>query len=163
MSITSLLVEVMSTVCSFLQLSEWRALRLSCRAIHRISLEGLCIRYLKSICFIGTSDSLGELEALAETDGIRERVQELWMIPSVFDGSHAESESAISEFAVLSRSCRPVSNDELKVRLSTYKGLVTENSGLQESGAFSTRLHRCLERFDSLNTIGLAHYTTSFS
>lgn len=126
-------VEVMSTVCSFLQLSEWRALRLSCRAIHRISLEGFCIWYLKSICFIATNDSLRELEALAETDSIRERVQELWMIPSVFDGSHAESESAISEFAVSSRSCRPVSNDELKVRFSTYKGLVTESSSFLES------------------------------
>ena len=152
----------MSTVCSFLQLSKWRALRFSCRALHRISLEGFSIQYLKSICFIATSDSLKELETLAETDGIWEWVQELSMIPSVFDGSHAESESSISEFAVSSKSCRSVFNDELKARFSTYKVLITDNSSLLELEAFSTRLRKCLERFDNLDTVGLAHYTTSF-
>lgn len=162
MSIVSLPAEVMLKVCSHLQLSEWQELRLSCRALHNLSLEGFTSRFFKRIHFIVTSDSLRELEGLAETDGIRERVHELWMIPSVFDGSHATSEHAISEFAVSSKSCQPVSGDELKARFSTYKALVADNSSLLESESFSTRLRRCLEKFNNLDTIGLAHYTTSF-
>lgn len=159
MSFTSLPVEVVSEIFGYLQLSELRDLRLSCRALHRLSLVDS--RYFKSIHFIVTSDSLRELEALAEKD-IRGRVQELWMIPSVFDGSHAESESAISEFAVSSKSCQPVSGDELRTRFSTYKCLVADNSRLLESEALSNQLSRCLEKFDNLTTIGLAHYSTSF-
>lgn len=48
-------------------------------------------RYSIRFHFNFTSDSFKKLEALAETD-IRGRVQELWMIPSVLDGSHAESD-----------------------------------------------------------------------
>ncbi|KAJ5769686.1 hypothetical protein N7520_004245 [Penicillium odoratum] len=162
MSITALPVELMSKVCSHLQLSEWQELRLSCRALYKSSLAGFTGRFFKRIHFIVTSDSLGELEALAKTDGIRERIHELWIIPSVFDGSHAASEYGISEFAVSSKSCQPVSGDELKARFSTYKALVADNSSLLESETFSTRLRGCLENFDNLDTIGLAHYSTSF-
>ncbi|KAJ5628471.1 hypothetical protein N7490_010699 [Penicillium lividum] len=162
MSIAALPVEVILEVCGHLQLSEWQDLRLSCRALYRSSLAGFASRFCKKIHFIVTSDSLGELECLAETDGYREQVHELWMIPSVFDGSHAASEHDISEFAVSSKNCRPVSGDELKARFSTYKALVADNSGLLESETFSTRLRGCLEKFDNLDTIGLAHYSTSF-
>nr|UXX61849.1 hypothetical protein FAC4N16_22 [Penicillium fuscum] len=119
-------------------------------------------RYLKSIRFIVTSDSLRELEVLAATDGIRERVQELWMIPSVFEGSNAKGESFMSEFALSSKSCRPVSGDELKARLLIYKALVADSSSLLKSEAFSKRLRKFLENFDNLDTVGLAHYTTAF-
>ncbi|KAJ5660139.1 hypothetical protein N7507_006590 [Penicillium longicatenatum] len=162
MSITALPVELMSKVCSYLQPSEWQELRLSCRTLYKSSFAGFTGCFFERIHFIVTSDSLGELEALAETDGIRERVHELWMIPSVFDGSHAASEHAIFEFAVSSKSCQPVSGDELKARFSTYKALVADNSSLLESETFSTRLRGCLEKFDNLDTIGLAHYSTSF-
>ncbi|KAJ5539449.1 hypothetical protein N7513_007781 [Penicillium frequentans] len=162
MSITALPVELMSKVCSHLQPSEWQELRLSCRTFYKSSFAEFTARFFEKIHFIVTSDSLGELEALAKTDGIRERVHELWMIPSVFDGSHAANEHAISEFAVSSKSCQPVSGDELKARFSTYKALVADNSSLLESETFSTRLHVCLEKFDNLDTIGLAHYSTSF-
>ncbi|KAJ5915394.1 hypothetical protein N7466_011327 [Penicillium verhagenii] len=84
------------------------------------------------------------------------------MIPSVFNGSHATSEHAISEFAVSSKSCRPVSGDELTARFSIYEALVADNSSLLESENFSKRLRECLEKFDNLETTGLAHYSTSF-
>lgn len=103
MSITVLPVELISKVCSHLQPSEWQELRLSCRTLYKSSFAEFTARFFERIHFIVTSDSLRELEALAKTDGIRERVHELWMIPSVFDGSHAANEHAISEFAVSSK------------------------------------------------------------
>lgn len=83
-----------------------------------------------------TSDSLRELEDLAETDDIPQPVHQLWLIPSVFDGFNATSEHAIAELA--------------------------DNSSLLASETFITRLHSCLEKFENLDTVGLAHYTTSF-
>ncbi|KAJ5792461.1 uncharacterized protein N7503_008439 [Penicillium pulvis] len=162
MSITDLPVELLSKVCSHLQPSEWQELRLSCRTLYKSSFAEFTACFFERIHFIVTSDSLGELEALARIDGIRERVHELWMIPSVFDGSHAADEHAISEFAVSSKSCQSVSGEELKARFSTYKALVADNSSLLESETFSTRLRGCLGKFDNLDTIGLAHYSTSF-
>jgi hypothetical protein len=163
MSITSLPVEVMSSICSHLQLSDCQALRLSCRALHSISIKGFSKQYFnKSIYFIVTSDSFGELEALARTDGVRERVQELWVIPSVFEGSDAQNETTMSEFAVSSKSCQPVRSDELKSRSATYKALAADSSSLLESEAFIARPRRGLEKFENLDTIRLAHYITSF-
>ena len=163
MSITSLPVEVMSSICSHLQLSDGQALRLSCRALHSISIEGFHKQYFdKSIYFTVTSDSFRQLEALARTDGVRERVQELWMIPSVFRGSDAQNETTMSEFAMSSKICQPMKSDELKSRFATYKALVADSSSLLESEVFIARLRRCLEKFENLDTVGLSHYTTRF-
>lgn len=162
MSITSLPLEVISKICSHLQLSDWQALRLSCHELYTISLEAFSSRYLKSIRFLVTSDSLRELEALAKTDGIREQVQELWMLPSMFEGYHGLCEETMYDLAVSSKSCQPVEGDELKARYTIYQAMVADSSSLLESEAFSTRLRRCLEQFENLDTIGLAHYPTTF-
>ena len=137
-------------------------LRLSCRALYERSLDHFSDRYFKSIRFIVTSDSLRELEDLASSNDIRKRVQELWMIPTVFEGFHDRTLKNMGELSVSSKSCRLAEEEELKARYTTYKAMVADNSNLLESEAFGVRLRKCLERFENLNTIGLAHYTTSF-
>ncbi|KAJ5956132.1 hypothetical protein N7501_010411 [Penicillium viridicatum] len=162
MSITSLPTEVISIICSHLQLPEGEMLRLSCRVLYERSLDHFSDRYFKSIRFIVTSDSLRELEDLASSNDIRKRVQELWMIPTVFEGFHDRTLKNMGELSVSSKSCRLAEGEELKARYTTYKAMVADNSNLLESEAFGVRLRKCLERFENLNTIGLAHYTTSF-
>ncbi|KAJ5515745.1 hypothetical protein N7527_007305 [Penicillium freii] len=162
MSITSLPTEVISIICSHLQLPEGEMLRLSCRVLYERSLDHFSDRYFKSIRFIVTSDSLRELEDLAGSDDIRKRVQELWMIPTVFEGFHDRTLKNMGELSVSSKSCRLAEGEELKARYTTYKAMVADNSNLLESEAFGVRLRKCLERFENLDTIGLAHYTTSF-
>lgn len=162
MSITSLPVEVMSIICSHLQLLERKMLRLSCRTLCRMSSEDFFDRYFESIYFIVTSDSLSRLEDLAQSDDIRKRVQELWMIPTVFEGLHNLDESNMRELRVSAKSCHPIDGDELKARCKTYKAMVADSSNLLNSDAFSARLSKCMEKFNNLDGAGLAHYTTNF-
>ncbi|KAJ5794879.1 hypothetical protein N7457_001478 [Penicillium paradoxum] len=82
MLITNLAVELLSQICSYLELSDWQALRLSCPALYANSLEAFSDRYFKSIRFMVTSDSLLELEEISRSDTFRDRVEELWMIPN---------------------------------------------------------------------------------
>lgn len=163
MSITSLPTEVICMTCSYLQRSEEEMLRLSCRILYNKSFDHFFDRYFKSIRFIATSDSLRELEDLASSDDIRKRVQELWMIPTVFEGFHDRTLDNMGELSVSSKSCRPAEGEELKARWATYKAMVADSRNLLESEeAFVNRLRKCLERFPNIKTIGLAHYTTTF-
>ncbi|KAJ6071009.1 hypothetical protein N7467_012328 [Penicillium canescens] len=162
MSITCLPVELISNICGHLQLFERQALRLSCHALYEISSEEFFDQYFKKICFIATSGSLCELEALAQSDAICGRVQELWMIPTVFEGLHNRTENNLFHLAVSSKSCQPVEGEELKTRYAIYKDMVADNTDLLKSEACGTRLSRCLERFTNLVSVGLAHYATSF-
>lgn len=162
MSITSLPAEVMSIICSHLQLFERKMLRLSCCSLCRTSSEDFFDRYFKRIYFIVTSDSLSRLEDLAQSYDIRKRVQELWMIPTVFECLHNLDENYMREFRVSSKSCQPVHGDELKARYNTYKAIVGDSSNLLNSDAFSARLSKCMERFDNLDGVGLAHYPKNF-
>ena len=87
MSIEFLPVELVSKVCSHLNFQQKIALRLSCRALYENSLEHFARTHYQRILFILTSESLHELEDLTKSKGLREYVQELWMIPTVFEGT----------------------------------------------------------------------------
>ncbi|KAJ5785562.1 uncharacterized protein N7503_010774 [Penicillium pulvis] len=158
MSIASLPVELTSEICKHLDIQQWAALRLSCRALYEHSLENFAETYYKSIRFIVTSESLHELEKLSKSNGLREHVQELWMIPTVFSGT----EEPIGMVSISSKSCRQVKGDELNTRHAVHKAMVADNSNLLESETFSVRLRECINRFKNLQTIGLAHYSTEF-
>ncbi|KAJ5525066.1 hypothetical protein N7494_011716 [Penicillium frequentans] len=158
MSIASLPVELISKICNHLDIQQWAALRLSCRAFYENSLEKFAETYYKSIRFIVTSESLHELEKISKSNGLREHVQELWMIPTVFSGT----EHPIGMVSISSESCRQVKGDELDTRHIVHKAMIADNSNLLESGTFSVRLRECMNRFQNLQTIGLAHYSTEF-
>ncbi|CAG8336730.1 unnamed protein product [Penicillium nalgiovense] len=55
-----------------------------------------------------------------------------------------------------------VEGEELKARYAIHQAMVADSSSLLVSEAFDTRLRRCLEQLESLDTIGLAHYSTTF-
>ncbi|KAJ6127885.1 hypothetical protein N7471_009102 [Penicillium samsonianum] len=158
MSIASLPVELISKICNHLDPQQWVALRLSCRALYENSLENFAETYYKNIRFIVTSESLHELEELSKSNGLREHVQELWMIPTVFSGT----ENPIGMVSISSKSCRQVKGDELNIRHAVHKAMIADNSNLLESETFSVRLRECMDRFQNLQTIGLAHYSTEF-
>lgn len=85
MPITALPAEFMYEICSYLQLSEWQALRSACRKLYSIMLEGFVERNYKSTTFVATNDGLQQLEEMARSNVIREEVRELWMIPTFFE------------------------------------------------------------------------------
>ncbi|OQD98492.1 hypothetical protein PENSOL_c009G04845 [Penicillium solitum] len=104
MSITSLPLELVREICSYLQLSELQALRLTDRKLYQQSLDTFSDRYFKSFRFLATSDGLRNLEKIAKVGFIRERVQELWMIPTIFEGTN-RNKKRMSDYAVSSKSC----------------------------------------------------------
>jgi hypothetical protein len=158
MSIAALPVELISKICDHLDFQQLVALRLSCRALYKSSLENFAKTFYRKICFIATSESLHELEALSNSNDLREHVQELWLIPVVFDGA----EGPLGMISISSKSCRQVKGDELESRRAVQKDMLADNRNLLESEAFSLRLRECMDRFKNIQTIGLAHYRTGF-
>ncbi|KAJ5661065.1 uncharacterized protein N7484_000437 [Penicillium longicatenatum] len=158
MFIAALPVELISKICNHLDFQQLVALRLSCRALYKSSLENFAKTFYRKIRFIVTSESLHELEELSKSNGLREHVQELWMIPTVFDGT----EEPLGMVSISSKSCRQVNGDELENRYAVHKAMLADNSNLLESEALSVRLRECMDRFKNLQTIGLAHYKTEF-
>lgn len=156
MSIAALPVELISKICNHLDFQQLVALRLSCRALYKNSLENFAGTFYRKIRFIVTSESLHELEELSKSNGLREHVQELWMIPIVFDGT----EKPLGMISISSKSCRQVNGDELESRHAVHKAMLADNLKLLGSEAFSVRLRECIDRFKNLQTIGLAHYRT---
>ncbi|CAG7921966.1 unnamed protein product [Penicillium olsonii] len=158
MSIAALPVELISKICDHLNFQEWVALRLSCRALHKSSQEYFAKTFYRKICFIATSESLHELEALSNSNNLREHVQELWMIPVVFDGA----EGPLGMVSISSKSCRQVKGDQLESRRAVQRDMIADNRNLLESEAFSLRLREFMDRFKNIQTIGLAYYRTEF-
>ncbi|KAJ5965460.1 hypothetical protein N7481_012174 [Penicillium waksmanii] len=164
MSITTLPVELVTRVCSYLERPEWAALRLTCTWLYFSSLDAFTDRYFRSIRFIATSDSLRELEDLASNKTIQASVRKLWMVPTVFEGRHNIEPPAFetSHYAMSSKYDRQLEGKELEARYAIYQATVADNRALLGSEDFSTRLQRCFARFSNLESIGLQHYTTSF-
>jgi hypothetical protein len=158
MSIAVLPVELILKICSHLDTQQLVALRLSCRALYKNTLENFAKAFYRKIRFIVTSESLHELEELSKSNGLCEQVQELWMIPVVFDGI----ENLPGMISISSKSCRQVKGDEQESRHAVQKAMLADNRNLLESEAFSVRLRECLDRFKNIQTIGLAHYRTEF-
>ncbi|CAG7946759.1 unnamed protein product [Penicillium nalgiovense] len=158
MSIAVLPVELISKICNYLDFQQLVAVRLSCRALYKNTLENFAKAFYRRIRFIVTSESLHELEELSKSNGLREHVQELWMIPIVFDGI----ENLPGMISISSKSCRQVKGDEQESRYAIQKVMLADNRNLLESEAFSVRLRECLDRFKNIQTIGLAHYRTEF-
>lgn len=80
------------------------------------------------------------------------------MIPTVFGGT----EKPLGMVSISSKSCRQVQGDELNTRHAVHKAMIADNSNLLESETFSVRLRECMSRFQNLQIIGLAHYSTEF-
>ena len=161
MSITSLPLELVHEICSYLQLSELQTLRLTDRNLYHQSLDTFSDRYFRSFRFLATSDGLRNLEEIAKVRFVRERVQELWMIPVIFEGTN-RNKQRMSDYAVSSKSCERLRGVKFRDRYAKYQAMVKDNRNFMLSETFNTRLRKCIACFKKLDTIGLAHYTTPF-
>ncbi|KAL4938535.1 hypothetical protein BDV06DRAFT_200737 [Aspergillus oleicola] len=164
MSITMLSVELVTIVCSYLDRSEWAALRLTCSWLYSASLDAFASQYFESIRFIATGNGIRELEALSLSEIIRGRVREIWMIPSVFQGHHDMDlfRFRMSPFANSPKSGESLGDKELRARYGKYRAMVADNRTFLESEDLGTRLRKCLARFDNLESVGLKPYPTTF-
>jgi hypothetical protein len=117
--------------------------------------------------FIATSSGLRELEDISKSDTFLDRVQELWMIPIVFEGFYEmdKDEFAHSSYAVSTKGSKPANDDDddkLTPRYAAYQAIVADHLDVLGSATFVDRLRRCFACFRNLETIGLSHHPTSF-
>ena len=61
---------------------------------------------------------------------VADMVQQLWMIPTVFDGQHelSREEFENSDWAAPSKSCLKIQGEELDARYATYQSIVANQS-----------------------------------
>ncbi|CAG8001459.1 unnamed protein product [Penicillium salamii] len=156
-------IELVNKTCSYLEQPEWAALRLSCRSLYAKSLDAFADRYFKSICFIATSEGIRQLEELTNNETIRERVRQLWMIPTVFEGHHGWSLDQFCNSPYREPLSHLRENDDVLVaRYATYQAIKADNLALLESDTFGSRLHACFASLRNLESVGLTHYATAF-
>jgi hypothetical protein len=179
-SLISLPIELVNRTCSYLEQPDWAALRLSCRSLYAKSSDAFADRYFKSICFIATSEGNRQLEELAQSETVRVRVRQLWMIPTVFDSRHGRSlaefrgspygrtTSVVKKSLGRNRHIRDRRNDDalldaaLLPRYAIYQAIEADHLALLESNTLGSRLHTCFASFRNLESVGLKHYATDF-
>ncbi|CEJ53667.1 hypothetical protein PMG11_00017 [Penicillium brasilianum] len=176
-SLTSLPIEILNGICSYLEQPEWAALRLSCRSLYAKSSDAFADRYFRSICFIATSEGIRQLEELAQSEAVRVRVRQLWMIPTVFEGRHGQSltEFRRSHYGRTTSDVRKTpshvgktpshvwkSDDALLAHYAIYQAIEADHLALLQSTTLGSRLHTCFASFRNLESVGLKHYATNF-
>ncbi|KAJ5306784.1 hypothetical protein PENANT_c003G08244 [Penicillium antarcticum] len=160
MSVSALPTELVRDICSHLQLRDWCAFRITCKAVYIKSLEAFADQFFKSIGFILTRNSLCQLEELAAHDIFRKRVQELWITPSLFEGYYEMDLDSFRDATGSYKSKR--SAHMIKTKYIAYQGLVAEHLSIVESDSLNNVLKKCVALFDNLTIIRLQHSTDEF-
>lgn len=133
MALPNLPIELLNKICSYLERSEWAALRLSSRSFYAKSLDAYADRYFKSICFIATAEGIRELEELAKNDTFSTYVRQLWMIPTVFEGRHdLDLDKFKFQGSGYSKRSNPLDRyeDELRACYAIYQTIKADNQAL---------------------------------
>ncbi|KAJ5646714.1 hypothetical protein N7490_003086 [Penicillium lividum] len=150
MSIKTLPTEILNQICGYLKPPDWCAFRSTCSALYTKSREAFVGRFFQSICMLVTRDSLKGLEGFAADDFIRKRLQELWIVPVLFEGMDNMS---IAEF-------RDTNHPE--EYFQQYQAEVVDHRLILESEAFQDTLTHCVSQFENLSTIGLQSLTMAY-
>ncbi|OJZ87875.1 hypothetical protein ASPFODRAFT_32501 [Aspergillus luchuensis CBS 106.47] len=87
MSIACLPIELVRKICTYLQLPAWCALRLTCRSLYNITFDSFR-RVFRSISVLCTSGGLCQLYELSMHEDIRQHVEELRLVPELFNGEY---------------------------------------------------------------------------
>ncbi|KAJ6095763.1 hypothetical protein N7486_006509 [Penicillium sp. IBT 16267x] len=153
MSITRIPTELVSEICSYLELSDWCTLRTTRSPLYIKSWEEFAKRYFRSICISVKSDGLHRLEELAADDSLRTRVQELWIKPDLFKGRYQLSLEAFRHTAH-AEACRTMGLD-LEECYAQYQAISADHLHILESETLGNTLTKCVARFENLKTFGL--------
>ncbi|KAJ6028513.1 hypothetical protein N7540_004089 [Penicillium herquei] len=150
MSLTNLPTELLSQICGYLEPSECCALRITCQILHAKSREAFASRFFKSICMLVSQDGLNGLEQFATNEFIRTHVEELLVVPVLFE---AESTMDLGNFLETRHKVQDYEQ---------YQSEVAEHRRIIDSGAFGDTLTRCVAQFENLKMIGLQSLTMAY-
>ncbi|KAJ5267539.1 hypothetical protein N7478_010347 [Penicillium angulare] len=171
MSITNLPLEILSHLCEYLEPQEWGALRITCHQIHRKTLEAYSTRYFRSLSLLLTHEGLSRLEEVAESEALRGSVQEIWIIPNLFEGWPQKDKTSFKRPSLTHWKMRGLfrrepeeSNDsqaeyeaQLDALFAVYEATIAEHRAILDSGLFEA-LEKCLPRLENAINIGLQCY-----
>ncbi|GKZ25215.1 hypothetical protein AbraIFM66951_000558 [Aspergillus brasiliensis] len=147
--------ELVDSIGSHFEYSDWCALRLTCKTLHRLSCSHFARRYFRRVSVILTREAIAELEALTLHETFRYVVEELSIIPQVF----GDYEVDLDAFKAILYLCTPGSRDwtteEVQAQYIIYKAAQTDHLAFAESASSAESLTRCLSRLTNVSTIGL--------
>ncbi|KAJ5770382.1 uncharacterized protein N7511_002433 [Penicillium nucicola] len=172
MSITDLPLELLAGICEHLQPQEWGALRISCRKIYDNTLEAYATRYFKKITLLLTREGLDRLEHVAASESLRGSVEEIWIIPNLFDHwanlGKASFTKVDNRKYLLTLGRHPTTEEhnevqaELEALFAVYEATMAEHRAIVESPGLLDRLEKCLPRLENAVALGLRSYETRF-
>lgn len=150
MSIKTLPTEILNQTCGYLEPPDWCAFRSTCGALHTKSREAFVGRFFESICMLVTQDILEELKEFATDEFIRRRLQELWIVPVLFEGV---DEMCLGTF-------RDTAHPE--EYFEQYQAEVADHRRILVSENFQNVLTHCVAQFENPSTIGLRSLTMAY-
>ncbi|GCB24991.1 hypothetical protein AAWM_07876 [Aspergillus awamori] len=176
MSIISLPVELLTRICEHLEPQEWGALRITCHQIYGNTLEAYATRYFKSLSLLLTRDSLGHLVDVAASETLRDWVQEIWIIPNLFEGWPQKDKENFKSLGLSMRKQRRMlrmmrgekedststnAEAELDALFAAYEGTLAEHRAILDSELLGV-LEKCLPLLKNVTTVGLRSYPLEF-
>ncbi|KAJ5978951.1 hypothetical protein N7501_002293 [Penicillium viridicatum] len=162
MSVATLPTELVCDICSYLELRDWIAFRTTCLTVYTKSLDAFADRYCKNIGLILTSHSLGRLEELAANYGFRTRVQELWVVPSLFGGFYEMDVDSFKSCITSHRDKPSKTVAQINSQHTAYQAVVEDHLSIIESGTLNNVLNKCMARFKNLTIVKMQLKDSSF-
>ncbi|OOF99074.1 hypothetical protein ASPCADRAFT_2498 [Aspergillus carbonarius ITEM 5010] len=159
MSLPTLPPELVGIICSYLDLSHWCALRLTCRALYSKSLDAFSDGVFKNISFLVTTESLQRLQKIATHDVFRLRVQELWLVPELFGGLYEIDLARFPHTSLMKRLAngRTLTAADIEASHAAYQAIVADHLNTLEADSLSDVLQICLRNFENLAVFGLRY------
>ncbi|KAJ5675800.1 hypothetical protein N7462_008697 [Penicillium macrosclerotiorum] len=172
MSITDLPLELLTRICEHLEPQEWGAFRISCRQIYDNTLEAYTTRYFKRVTILLTREGLDRLEYVAASETLRGSVEEIWIIPNLFDHWANLDKASFTKVDIrrylLRLGRHPTTEEhnevqaELEALFAVYEATMAEHRAILEPPGLLGRLEKCLPRLEKAVTLGLRSYETRF-
>ncbi|OJJ67098.1 hypothetical protein ASPBRDRAFT_136262 [Aspergillus brasiliensis CBS 101740] len=166
MHITSLPLELVDKICSYLHLPAWCALRLTCRSLFLKTLHAFR-RVFRSISVLCTPDGLLKLWEISMHEGICERVEELRLVPELFNGEYDMPPHGFVEWdcirIALKKQRRQQPSEEYSPLVhvwqyyENYEVVMKDHRQTLKSPTTIRVLQHCLNRFVNLTTVGLRY------
>ncbi|GLA67265.1 hypothetical protein AtubIFM55763_010616 [Aspergillus tubingensis] len=176
MSISSLPLEILTHICEYLEPQEWGALRITCHQMHRNTLEAYATRFFKSLSLVLTREGLDHLQEVAASETLRRWVQEIWIIPNLFEGWPQKDKETYKYLGLAGRRQRrilrmmrgekeePTSTNaeaELDALFTAYEVTLAEHRAILGSELFGA-LETYLPRLENVTTVGLRSYPIEY-
>lgn len=171
MSITKLPVELLTRVCEYLEPQDRTALRVTCHHIHNLTLETFTTNF-KKISVLLTREGLECLEGIAASENLRGSVQEICVVPNLFDGWPLLDRAAFTNSELMNMpidiqlNITPeklnVFNAELETRFAVYEAALADHRAILDSSALFDTLEKCLPRLENVVDVGIRSHPIPF-